>query len=678
MSPVSPDLQPCDLVLKGGVTSGVIYPTLIARLAQRFRFRSVGGTSAGAIAAAACAAAEFRRSESETGRQADADRDAGFHALEGLPGTLSEAVGPEDELMLQQLFQPRPWLRAHLRVLIALTGSQAWWHKAAWIFPRALLRRFWGLTGAVWLWHLAPVGSAWLAPPVARSGDASTGALNGAAAVLAPVAAAAPPGWSALAAEFALATAAAFPWALGLALVWWLAGLGWALTRGGWGLCSGRSDDPRAGTPGLTDWLHRYLQDLAGLPDPARPLCFRDLWAGHLRAAHGPTGDFDADTQIEPPPEWAGPAARVIDLQVMTTAVSQSMSYAIPWREDAPAFFYDPEAWSRLFPPEVMDWLVRHEPLSVGARAVVDAATRRPLRALPDSADLPVVVAVRLSLSFPLLLAAVPLHAVDRSDGPDERAGELAAKRIWFSDGGLSSNMPLHFFDALLPGHPTFAINLKGEHPRHPIETGLPAGHVDNGRIYLPRRSQDGRHRWWPTALDHGVRGLLAFLGGMLDTMQAWRDEIQFPSPGHRDRIVQISLRGDEGGLNLDMPPARVEALAEAGWAAGDRLIEAFLDQPADPAVPDGWEAHRRIRLRNFLAHMSRLLQDEGLQDPGWEALLPALSQHGYTAADIDAARTLMQGLRALGDGLQALPEPRVLEAKAPRHAGRLRVTPVI
>ena len=29
------DLLPCDLVMKGGITSGVVYPKLIGRLAQR-------------------------------------------------------------------------------------------------------------------------------------------------------------------------------------------------------------------------------------------------------------------------------------------------------------------------------------------------------------------------------------------------------------------------------------------------------------------------------------------------------------------------------------------------------------------------------------------------------------------------------------------------------------------
>jgi predicted acylesterase/phospholipase RssA len=51
-------LPPCDLVMKGGITSGIVYPTLALTLARKYRFASIGGTSAGAIAAALCAAAE--------------------------------------------------------------------------------------------------------------------------------------------------------------------------------------------------------------------------------------------------------------------------------------------------------------------------------------------------------------------------------------------------------------------------------------------------------------------------------------------------------------------------------------------------------------------------------------------------------------------------------------------
>ena len=54
-------LLECDLVMKGGITSGIVYPAAILRLKNKYRFRNIGGTSAGAMAAALTAAAEYGR-----------------------------------------------------------------------------------------------------------------------------------------------------------------------------------------------------------------------------------------------------------------------------------------------------------------------------------------------------------------------------------------------------------------------------------------------------------------------------------------------------------------------------------------------------------------------------------------------------------------------------------------
>jgi hypothetical protein len=39
-----PDKE-CDLVMKGGITSGVIYPAALRSLSDEYRFRNVGGAS---------------------------------------------------------------------------------------------------------------------------------------------------------------------------------------------------------------------------------------------------------------------------------------------------------------------------------------------------------------------------------------------------------------------------------------------------------------------------------------------------------------------------------------------------------------------------------------------------------------------------------------------------------
>jgi predicted acylesterase/phospholipase RssA len=82
------DMPECDLVMKGGATSGIVYPSFVLELKDKYKFRSVGGTSAGAIAAAATAAAEY-------GREKD-----GFNKLKKLQEELSQ------DTFLRDLFQP--------------------------------------------------------------------------------------------------------------------------------------------------------------------------------------------------------------------------------------------------------------------------------------------------------------------------------------------------------------------------------------------------------------------------------------------------------------------------------------------------------------------------------------------------------------------------------------------
>ena len=87
--------------MKGGITSGVVYPLTICKLATRHRLRNIGGTSAGAIAAVMAAAAEYRRQhDHETPA-------AGYQALATLPLDVSGR--------LATLFQAPHGDQRHLR-----------------------------------------------------------------------------------------------------------------------------------------------------------------------------------------------------------------------------------------------------------------------------------------------------------------------------------------------------------------------------------------------------------------------------------------------------------------------------------------------------------------------------------------------------------------------------------
>jgi hypothetical protein len=87
----------CDVVMKGGITSGVVYPGAVDELARRYTFRSIGGTSAGAIAAALVAAAEHARNHGDP---------EAFAKIADLPNDLG--AEQDGQALLLRLFQPDP------------------------------------------------------------------------------------------------------------------------------------------------------------------------------------------------------------------------------------------------------------------------------------------------------------------------------------------------------------------------------------------------------------------------------------------------------------------------------------------------------------------------------------------------------------------------------------------
>ena len=143
-----------DLTMQGGTTSGVVYPLAVCDLATAFRFRNVGGASAGAIAAALTAAAELGRSErvrhpeSTPTPEPSPDTDPivvapaaqpagspantvrrGFVGLTDIIGWLTQIRpgDPErDEFRLAQLFRAPESTRDIFRILVAVMRQRTW------------------------------------------------------------------------------------------------------------------------------------------------------------------------------------------------------------------------------------------------------------------------------------------------------------------------------------------------------------------------------------------------------------------------------------------------------------------------------------------------------------------------------------------------------------------------
>ncbi len=513
----------CDIILKGGITSGIVYPSAISTLATHYRLRSIGGTSTGAIAAAAAAAAEYGRAS------------GAFDRLAAMPAALAE-TDAQGRTRLFRLFEPEASTKAPFDLLVAGLMPDA---RHGWL---AALR--W-LGAAVANFPLAAIVIALactLGAALLLAGDVSP--LRLALTLLIAIVA------------FVLLLAA-----------WIVIVAARRIGANRYGLCSGMGSDAA-----LTPWLYGTLQALASRA-PAEPLTFGDLWKNPDSADAKP-GDALRETHL-----------RRIDLRLMTTALSHGRPYSFPLEIND--FHFDADEWRALFPAVVVEHLIAHAGAPVADGPL--AGTYK----LCAMADLPIIVPVRMSLAFPVLLSAVPLHRIRRDPDRDHPGQWLeVAEKVWFSDGGICSNFPVHFFDATLPSRPTFGIDLTDDrfvqtHPRDPEDF-----------VWMPDHNGSGATNEIVDVDRAGRPSLIGFLKAIVRTMQDWSDSTQLGTPGFRDRVVHVRLTADEGGLNLRMKPELIGRVAARGAEAARVLLAHYAHRDPPPGVVTGWRNHRWVRYR--------------------------------------------------------------------------------
>lgn len=535
MSTEHPGRQ-CDLIMKGGITSGVVYPLAVCELARHYRLRSIGGASAGAIAAACAAAAELGRDS------------GGYDKLAQLPQLLAQPDA-SGEPLLSRLFAPSRPTRHLFGLLQACLSPER-------PRPWALLGRIgWALGRHYPLWMLLGLTLGLLAT-FALVDEAGLQVLRPGALAL-----------GLLLTALALLVSAVIGVALDLLRT---------VPGNLYGICTGLDQDGG----GLTPWLHAQIQRMAGRGVDDPPVTFGDLWDHPVP----PAADLPAGAGIFE-------ASRGIDLQLMTTSLVHGRPYTWPLEHEE--FHYQPAVFQRLFPASILRWLQRHARPS---EHPVDGAV-----AMPLARDLPILVPVRMSLAFPLLLSAVPLWRL-RHGGKRQHQPE----RVWFSDGGICSNFPIHLFDALLPARPTFGIDLQKVAP-----STLKPDDSTEAHVWMPAHNNDGQQR------DHlhidgtdGAPSLLRFLGAVFRTMHQWVDQSQLSIPGFRDRIARVLLHPHEGGMNLRMSGALIQRLAQRGRVAGALLARRFVPELADPDERMGWRNHRWIRFRSAMRLLERMFDD--------------------------------------------------------------------
>lgn len=699
----SPDVEAycrssVDVTMRGGTTSGVVYPLAICEIARRYRLRNVGGASAGAIAAAAAAAAEVGRMaaadgtlSADSGPLSPEDRQegrvrAGFPGLADSMAWLAQVDDPgRQQYRVAQLFRPGERTRPLFRLMTAFM------RKRPWAYPWLVLGAF-GVFSKI-LTLLTVVGVFWAVMATrpepagfwADLGASAVGLVAFGAAVLGAIlllirlialsarlvrgrpakrheALREPLGEPAHRKNGELAWLALGLLVAGLGLIaatiWWpplklhlptlalawcalvlvtggilgasvLSLLGQGRTVGfgvvpgsapaapGWNLWDRIAGTPVASQRALMPWLSDTLSELAGLPQ-GQVLRFGHLWFGLDFQPGQPRADLHATAD--------DPRRRRVNLELMTSELVQRRAYHFPLRRGQRL---DQEERGRLY--------FRKTDLSSKGREilpddVVAAMTVGPVKKvrdlnagtgeefevyeLPEPWDLPVAFAVRLSLSLPGLFQAVRLYRLAETTTVRDEFGRVIARdqtpqeypqpdggfdwaqELWFTDGGVTSNFPIHFFDSPLPLWPTFGINL-GEHP-----PGF--AHQD---VWLPQDWQARSSLAAPMS-----KSYVGFVWSIVDTARGWRDNTQTRMPGYRGRVAWVRQRDNEGGENLFMPDDVIAALALRGAFAGARLRRRFSSEPF-------WRRHQWLRQRTAMGNLEDLrdlLATSG-QDPHYQ-----------------------------------------------------------
>jgi hypothetical protein len=326
-----------------------------------------------------------------------------------------------------------------------------------------------------------------------------------------------------------------------------------SLPKSSYGACPGtHQPDYPDGQQALTEWLHSHVQA-----------------AVHRKA------DSWRDVLTVDDLENVGRAEDEIRLETMTTDLSRARPLRCP--TDLAGYHFKPRELREVFPKPVLTRLIQpnaEEPPPDPKQLESDELYEL------DTSQLPVLVAIRLSLSFPGLLSAVPLYR--------EEGGEM--RRSLFSDGGIASNFPMHFFDAWFPRRPTFGIDLG------------PQPHETAPLVVMRGADGAGGHR--------EIERLAAFGSQIKDTMQNWRDNLQAELPGYRERVCDVRFRPGEGGLNVKMKPPAIQALMDRGRQAGEKLRDA-LPMASPPNAPtEKWLMHCATRFETLMS-----LQQKGLSE---------------------------------------------------------------
>ena len=618
----------CDLIMKGGISSGVVYPKAISAIFRQRSLQRVAGSSAGAIAAGLAAAAEYGRSSQGLDGRAE-KLDALGHDLaksgrvrdffSSAPGQSEIPSEPQADQRAQQN-DDDVWNRWSVEpaidVLVAVASGKGFLNRAVAgslfrLAGRRLFRRLFDTLAGTQSGRLERLLQG------VRAGVTSTSEYQAQFDRIAFVCCAVSllliltvvalvlslaPGWFATLLLLLLFTVLSV-FGVGAYGLWsmsaWLSERDESL----FGLSSGRH---------LVDWIEKGLEDLAG---KTTVVTFADL-------------------------EDAG-----IELRLFTSNLSEERPVLLPLRSEDEV--YDREALffartrdlQTLTPPSVLSYLEAQAQDKVEHRT---EGLRWDHRMIPIRLDatLPVSFGVRMSLSYPGLLSGVRLYEYI---GPRPASGveiksfnDPRLREVWFSDGGIARNFPVDVFDKWVPSHPTYAIDLEDSELSRtvpavpdPDQAGEPSNEVaptsDQCRVVLPKAKD--LSRVLPQAKP--IEGFPGFLWSMFSLARNHADRDAARRTGARERICTVYLERHEGGLNLNMPDDVVKGLLGRGQRAGDALLNMREHE------------HYWVRARGLLEHLHELAEELSAANPKLSARLKRIKSQSdwadyYASAGVD------------------------------------------
>lgn len=340
-----------------------------------------------------------------------------------------------------------------------------------------------------------------------------------------------------------------------------------ALFRNGFGLCTGKTAKGKGKS--LISWLSDSLNKLAA-KEGDKPLLFKDLWVC---------------------PE--GEDGRNVELQFMAADISLGQPLRLPEEvakveEPEDIYYFREEDMQRCFPAEVVASLMEDSRKSKYFNKV------KGFMPLPEPGDLPVVFALRLSMSIPFIMSSIPLYRVNRIRQKGRVRWQMS--KSWISGAGLAGNFHVHSFDRPLPVWPTFGIHVA------PVG-GESEGYGDKKKgIWVQNLiNQQGPSLWL------GFNHFQSFLKAAFNVTGIYEDRLLLQTPGFKERMAVVKIAQSQSGLFAELDKETCDHLVNLGENAARQLAERYTKERST-SNSTSWDAHRWIRYRNAMAMFEKKL----------------------------------------------------------------------